>query len=109
MVPRYEGDSECEISVYKSLVLKAAVCDCVLELDNHTRYSSDLAQSDYDLFPNMKKKNTYVSDNAVIIAADYFFDQPDPSTATLMEELYEPQREYVKKISPIWLHFMRIS
>ena len=39
----------------------------------------------------------------------HFFDQLDPTTATPMEEVCEPQGELCLKINLIWSHFMRIS
>ena len=43
------------LHAHKSVIAKAAVCDCGFELVDHPPYSPDLELSDYFLFPNMKK------------------------------------------------------
>lgn len=40
---------------YKSHVVKHIICDLRVELLQHTPYSPDLAPSDYNIFPHLKK------------------------------------------------------
>ena len=63
----------------------AAVCDCGFELVDHPPYSSDLASSDYFLFPDMKKTHLvekFRTDDEVISAGEDFFEDQDESFYT---------------------------
>ena len=62
----------------------------VFELVDHPPYSSDLAPSDYFLFPNMKKPHLagkYRTDDEVISAAEDFIEEQDESLCTGLQAL----------------------
>ena len=70
---------------HKSAVTMAAVSGCGFELADHPPYSSDLAPSDYFLFPNMKKHlagKQYLTGDEVISAVEDFFEDQDESFYT---------------------------
>ena len=58
----------------------AAINDCGFELLSHPPYSTDLAPSDYHLFPNLKKQlagTHYASTDDVIAAVEDFLGAQD--------------------------------
>ena len=70
---------------HKSVVAMAAVHYCGFELADHPPYSSDLAPSDYFLFPNIKKHlagKQYRTNDEVISAVEDFFEDQDESFHT---------------------------
>ena len=63
--------------VHKSAIALAAIHDCGFKLFEHPPYSSDLAPSDFHLFPNLKTAISgthFQSDDDVIRAVDNFLN-----------------------------------
>ena len=86
---------------HKSVIAMAAVCDWSFELVDHPPYSLDLAQSNYFLFPNMKKHlagsrirpmmRSYLQLRFSPGSGWKLLYHGIPSAATLMEEVCGPQ------------------
>ena len=88
------------LHAHKSVIAKAAVCDCGFELVDQPPYSPDLALSDYFLVPNMKKHlagKQYWTDHDEVISAvdDFFEDQDENFYSTRIQTLQHRWKKYV--------------
>ena len=96
---------------HKSVVAMAAVHDCGFELVDHPPYSPDLVPSDYFLFPSTKKHfsgKQYRTDEEVICWGLFrrsgweLLYHRNPSAATLVEEVFGLQGDYIEKWTTFW-------
>ncbi|KYB24575.1 Mariner Mos1 transposase-like Protein [Tribolium castaneum] len=65
---------------HKSVIAMEKINELGFELVPHAPYSPDLAPSDFNLFPNLKKFHAgkkYGSDSEVIVATNAYFDELD--------------------------------